>query len=347
MPTNIGPVILDLEGTELRAEERDMLQHPMVGGVIFFTRNFQSAAQIERLCQDIRAARTTPILLTVDQEGGRVQRFRQDFTRLPSMGKIGKLFESSSDTALKLAETCGWLMAAELLAVGIDLSLAPVLDLNKIENPAIGDRAFHQDPEIVVSLACAIQKGMRAAGMAAVGKHFPGHGSVSIDTHLDLPVDLRSFDEIAASDLIPFVKLIQNGISGIMPAHIIFSSVDTKQVGFSSIWLKTILRDKLKFSGLIFSDDLNMKGADVGVRYSDRALAALHAGCDMILICNNRPAAVEILATLSNEKFSVSSTKFHALQGQFSFSSLRELIDTTEWQAKNQLLMNYTTQETI
>jgi beta-N-acetylhexosaminidase len=311
----IGPIMLDLAGTELSSEERNMLQHPLVGGVILFTRNYVSPEQITVLCQTIRQAREWPLLIAVDHEGGRVQRFREGFTILPSMGSLGQLYEKSPQEALKLAESYGKTIATELMAVGIDLSFTPVLDLNKGICPAIGDRAFSKQSAVVVKLAKALMHGMHGVGMAATGKHFPGHGAVNVDSHLGLPIDTRSFAEIEQEDLIPFVELIRGGIDALMPAHILFPAIDDKPVGFSRHWLHDILRKQLQFTGVIFSDDLNMAGADIAGDYADRAKAALEAGCDMALICNNRSGAIQILDGLPQRYF-LEPRKFQSLKKQ-------------------------------
>lgn len=316
MASASGPVILDLIGKELTAEERELLQHPLVGGVILFTRNFENREQITRLCQSIRESRTEPLLIAVDQEGGRVQRFRQDFTRLPPLSEIGILYEQEANKALLQAEQHGYTLATELLNVGIDLSFAPVLDLNKELNTVIGDRSFHRDPSIVIELGRALMRGMHKAGMAATGKHFPGHGSVTLDSHLAFPVDEREWQEIKEQDLIPFVNLIDSGIDALMPAHIIFPKIDDQPVGFSEQWLKNILRKQLKFSGIIFSDDLNMKGASTAGDYANRAKAALTAGCDFVLICNNRSGAINTLDHLPKQ-YAVSREKIKKLQAKF------------------------------
>lgn len=333
----IGPVIIDLLGLELTSEEKDLLQHPLVSGIILFSRNYESPDQIAELCSHIRNSVTKPLLITVDQEGGRVQRFREGFTRLPSMDYLGKLWEEDPDFASSLAESCGWLMAAELLAVGIDMSFAPVLDLNKKLNTVIGDRAFHSQPDPVIFLAKAYIQGMNRAGMAATGKHFPGHGSVSLDSHHALPVDERTITDIQQNDLIPFAHFIQHGIEAIMPAHILFPAVDNHPVGFSKRWLQDILRNQLQFSGTIFSDDLNMEGAGFAGKYHERAEAALSAGCDMVLICNNRPGAINILDNLSHE-WNVDKDKFKLLQGKFS-QNIKELHSSDEWQHHLQFLL--------
>ena len=292
------PVILDLLGTEIMPEERELLQHPAVGGVILFTRNYASVPQIKQLCEAIRHSRPTPLLIAVDQEGGRVQRFQEGFTRLPPMGELGKLYDISPEKALKTAENTAEVMATELRKVGVDISFAPVLDLDKGINSAIGDRAFHHDPKTVAELAAAFIRGMRRGGMRATGKHFPGHGSVEMDSHKGMPIDPRTREEIFSKDIKPFRELIAEGIGGMMPAHILFPEIDNCPVGFSVRWLKDILRKELRFSGTIFSDDLNMEGASFAGDYASRAYAALDAGCDKILICNNRTAAIQILDRL-------------------------------------------------
>jgi beta-N-acetylhexosaminidase len=339
MSLSIGPVILDLLGPELDHEEREILHHPLVGGIILFARNYADPKQVTELCSEIRRATARPILIMVDQEGGRVQRFRHGFAKLPAMGELGQFHAENPKEALQLAETSGWLMAAELLAVGVDISLAPVLDLNKKLNAVVGDRSFSQDPHIVITLAKQLIKGMKKAGMAAVGKHFPGHGSVALDSHLALPIDERSYAEIEQSDLIPFAELISSGINGIMPAHIRFPKVDDNPVGFSKHWLQTILRKQLHFSGVIFSDDLSMKGSEFAGDYTQRAKTALDAGCDFILACNNRKGAIQIIDNLKTE-MSVPREKFAPLQGKFSFN-LQTLHASSEWKKAVNALSNY------
>ncbi len=345
MPQAKGPVIIDLTGLELLPEEGELLQHPFVGGVILFARNYESTTQITQLCRAIRQASPLPLLIAVDQEGGRVQRLKDGFVRLPSMGEVGQLYQASPAAGLQLAYDCGWIMAAELLAVGVDLSFAPVVDLDKQLNTVIGDRSFSATPAIVIRLAEAMIKGMHEAGMAATAKHFPGHGSVKVDSHLDLPVDSRPFAEIECEDMQPFSALITSGIDALMPAHILFSAVDDQPVGFSRYWLQNVLRKQLRFSGVIFSDDLNMAGAAFAGSYIDRAMAALDAGCDSVLICNNRSGALEIIDHLP-EKYRFSAERLQNLRGKASVD-LKMLHSTSLWKNKFNSFVQCSLQEKL
>ncbi len=295
---SLGPVILDLEGLELTAEERELLRHPAVGGVILFSRNYRDPDQLAALTTAIHALREPHLLIGVDQEGGRVQRFREGFTRLPPAARFGQLAKRNPHHARQAAEAVGWLMAAELRALGVDFSFAPVLDLDRGVSSVIGDRAFADTINRVSELSWAWSEGARAAGMASVGKHFPGHGGVAADSHAELPIDDRRFEEIEMEDLVPFERLVRHGMEAVMPAHVLYPQVDARPAGFSPFWLKEILRGQLAFQGLIFSDDLNMGAAAAGGGYADRARAALDAGCDILLICNNRPAALEMVDAL-------------------------------------------------
>lgn len=288
-----GPLMLDLDGTELTPEERELLSHPMVGGVIFFARNFESREQITALCHAIRQLRPA-LLLAVDQEGGRVQRFVEGYTRLPAMAKLAAADTGPGSRGQGLVHDTGWLMAAEVLASGVDFSFAPVLDVDRDQCAVIADRAFSDDPRRVAELAGRFIDGMHEAGMAATGKHFPGHGSVTADSHLEIPVDPRELPAIRARDLVPFAELADQ-LDAVMPAHIRFPAVDEHCVGFSRLWLQQLLRTDLGYDGVIFSDDLSMKGADVPGGYPQKAALALAAGCDMILVCNNRSGALEVI----------------------------------------------------
>jgi len=339
MLQQIGPVILDLVGTEVTQEEREIVQHPSVGGVILFARNYENPKQLASLCHSIREARSAPLLITVDQEGGRVQRFKEGFTRLPSMGAIGEWFDRDQVQALVFAEACAWLMASELLCLGVDLSFAPVLDLNKASNPAIGDRAFHRNPENVIALAKVWIDGMHAAGMAATGKHFPGHGSVTVDSHVALPHDERNLDDIMQDDLQTFEALMSTHLDAMMPAHIVFSKVHDQPVGFSSYWLQTILRKQYQFAGMIFSDDLNMHGASFAGDYLNRAKAALSAGCNMVLICNNREGAINIVEGLPRQHF-IDHALFKKMQGKCHLST-DDIKKSPKWQETYRSIMRF------
>lgn len=286
-----GSLMMDIAGTWLTAEDRQMLRQPEVGGLIIFARNIESPRQVRELCQSIRALRPD-LLLAVDQEGGRVQRLRQGFLRLPAMRAI-----ADNDNAEVLAEHCGWLMATEVLAVGLDLSFAPVLDLDHQRSAVVGSRAFEGDPQRATTLAAAFIRGMHQAGMAATGKHFPGHGWAEADSHVAIPLDERSLDDIRACDMQPFKRLVHE-LDAVMPAHVIYSQVDQHPAGFSRRWLQDILRGELGFEGVIFSDDLSMAGAHVVGDAGKRIEAALAAGCDMGLVCNDRASAELALSAL-------------------------------------------------
>lgn len=290
-----APFMLDLQGPELTSEEREWLAHPGVGGIILFSRNYVEPLQVRQLIEDVRKAADRPLLIAVDQEGGRVQRFREGFTRLPPAAAFGAKYQSDPEAALKLAESAGFLMAAELRQVGVDLSFAPVLDVDSGISEVIGDRAFSNQPEVVAALATAFARGMRRAGMAAVGKHFPGHGGVAADSHLTLPEDPRPLDVLEKRDLGPFRRLFGEGLEAVMCAHVVYPAVDRLPAGFSSHWLKQILRDGMGFEGAIFSDDLAMEGAACVGGIQDRAEAALKAGCDMLLACNCAQESVRLL----------------------------------------------------
>lgn len=300
----LGPVVLDLLGPSLLAEEESLLRHPAVGGVILFARNIESYEQLETLVAAIRGVREE-LLICVDQEGGRVQRCKEGFTRLPPMQQFDRLYNKDADAALGLARDCGWLLASEVLAIGIDFSFTPVLDVDDEFCSVIGDRAFSADPIRVIELGKAFIAGAREAGMAVTGKHFPGHGSVRGDSHLELPVDSRPLSEIQNKDLKPFVVL-GDQLEAVMPAHILFPEIDKDlAVGFSARWLKTILRDELGYRGVVFSDDLTMAGATQMGSYVERAEASLKAGCDFVLVCNNREGAQSVLDDLSPELYFV------------------------------------------
>jgi beta-N-acetylhexosaminidase len=286
-----GPLMIDIAGIELSDLDRERLRHPLVGGVILFTRNYETAEQLRTLCGEIHALRQPPLLIAVDHEGGRVQRFREGFTRLPAMRQLGECWDEAPHTALESSRAIGYLLAAELRSQGVDFTFAPVLDLDWGNSGIIGNRAFHGNPDAVTVLAGALIEGMREAGMGCCGKHFPGHGWVKADSHLAIPVDERSPAELEV-DLRPYRQL---KLDAVMPAHVIYSQVDARPAGFSPVWLGR-LRKELGFDGVIFSDDLSMEGASVAGGVVDRVEAAWSAGCDMLLICNSPDAVGEVLA---------------------------------------------------
>lgn len=293
--------MLDIEGTVLSEDEKTCLANPLVGGLILFSRNFVSPAQLKQLIQSIREVAPN-ILIAVDHEGGRVQRFREGFTVLPPMATLGKLFDRSPEDALQKARDFGWIIGSELIAYDIDLSFAPVLDRDHGISAVIGDRAFSRDADTIIELSSAFIDGMHEAGMAATGKHFPGHGGVAADSHHEIPEDKRTLKVLQDDDLYIFSALIsdEHKLDAVMPAHVIYSAVDKLPAGFSNIWLQKILRKQFEFDGVIFSDDLAMEGASVAGSFAERAKAALNAGCDMVLVCNHPEGAKEVLSYLES-----------------------------------------------
>ncbi|OOF79494.1 beta-N-acetylhexosaminidase [Rodentibacter caecimuris] len=328
----MSTLLIDLEGYELTQEEVELLEHPLVAGLILFTRNFYEREQIQALVKSVRKQVKKPLLITVDQEGGRVQRFREGFTQLPAM----QAFASLSDVFQQQhwARESGWQMAAEMAALDIDLSFAPVLDLGH-ECRAIGDRSFSADVQSAVNLAGVFIDGMREAGMATTGKHFPGHGHVLADSHLETPYDERPQEAIFSRDLQPFKQLIaQQKLDAIMPAHVIYTQCDSQPASGSEYWLKRILREKLNFSGAIFSDDLGMKGAGFMGDFVARSEKALNAGCDLLLLCNERAGVIQVL-----DQLKLTENQPHFIQRQTRLKSLfkkksynwSELTKTPRW----------------
>jgi beta-N-acetylhexosaminidase len=291
---SLGPLMVDIAGTELSAEDVRVLSHPMVGSVLLFTRNYSNPRQAAALTAAIRALRTPHLLIAVDHEGGRVQRFREGFTRLPAARLLGRRFDEDRRDALALAQSVGWLMAGELRAVGVDFSFAPCIDLDYGVSEIIGDRAFHSDPDIVAALAVATMTGMREAGMAAIAKHFPGHGAVVADSHIALPVDRREFVDLEA-DLRPYRPLIDNNLPGIMAAHVVFPAMDALPASLSKRWITGVLRGEMGFQGCVFADDLTMAGAAAFGDAMARVDLALAAGCDVLPICNDRHSVELVL----------------------------------------------------
>ena len=323
--------MLDVDGVALTPADRDLLREPAVGGVILFTRNYESPAQIADLVDEIRALRSPPLLVAVDHEGGRVQRFREGFTAIPSMRLIGHEYARDSEHGLELARQTGWLIGSELRAANIDLCFAPCVDLDWRVSEIIGDRSFHAHPDVVSDLAGAFCRGLRSAGMAAVAKHFPGHGAVVADSHLKLPVDRREYG-ILLDDMRPYERLSGNGlIAGVMLAHIVYRELDEMPAGFSSYWIEQELRTRIGFGGAVFCDDLSMQATAAYGSMPQRAKRALRAGCDMVLVCNDRNAAQQTVAALNDYSNPLSLVRLARLHG--TGHVLREtLLASDQWQ---------------
>ncbi|MEM9171590.1 MAG: beta-N-acetylhexosaminidase [Pseudomonadota bacterium] len=326
----LGPVMLAVEGTGLTPADRDLLQQPAVGGVILFKRNFESPQQLQALVQEIQALRSPGLLIAVDQEGGRVQRFGEPFSVLPPAGWFGLIYNQDAAKAKTLARDAGWLMAAELLACGIDLSFAPVLDLHRGVSRVVGDRSLHRKPDAVVSLANSLMHGMREAGMQAVGKHYPGHGAVVADSHEELPVDRREYAQIS-EDLSVFERMLASGLPAIMTAHVVYSELDSLPASFSEWWLQQELRERIGFRGAVFSDDLSMKATNGFGDIVQRAQAVLQAGTDMLLVCNDRPAAERVVDALREHADPRAMVRLARLRGARNFDGAL-LRDLPRWQ---------------
>lgn len=309
----IGPLMTDIDGPTLTAEDRDLLAHPSVGGVILFARNFIEVEQLHALCRDLAAVKSPRLLVAVDHEGGRVQRFRHGFSRVPAMGTLGVLYGESAESAMKKAYGYGEIIGSELTACGVDLCLAPVLDRDGGGSRIIGDRAFSDVTERIVSLARSFRLGLNHAGMAATGKHFPGHGAVSSDSHEELPVDRRSLGDIERQDLVIFKAFINDKIESLMTAHIRYTSLGTQPATFSREWINGVLRRQLRYNGAVLSDDLNMVAARTVGGMGDRVHLALEAGCDMAVICNDRPGLVEALDAVPVEIKPLSGARLQRL----------------------------------
>jgi beta-N-acetylhexosaminidase len=295
---HLGPLMVDLAGLELTLEDRDVLKHPLVGGVILFTRNYRDHDQLRRLCKDLLTLRRPRLLLAVDHEGGRVQRFRPGFTAIPPMRELGRQIETDPAGARAAARLQGLTIGRELAAFGFDLPFAPVLDRDCGVSTIIGNRAFSSDCAHIVSLARAFNAGLHEAGLSATGKHFPGHGAVAADSHLELPIDERPLAELRRTELKPFAAMIKAGLESVMMAHVRYTQVDELPASLSKIWIRDILRKRMGFRGAVFCDDLSMNGAAVVGGYEARARLALEAGCDMLPVCNHRAGVLELLDTL-------------------------------------------------
>lgn len=336
---SLGPLMIDLEGTGVCAEERELLCHPLVGGVILFSRNYAEPAQLAELTAVLHALRTPPLIVAVDQEGGRVQRFREGFSPLPAARRIGHEYDRNVRAGLELARHMGWLMAIELRLRGVDLSFAPCVDLDYGLSDIIGERAFHGGSTAVGQLAVAYMHGMRDAGMAATAKHFPGHGGVAVDSHRALPVDRRELADLEP-DLAPYRRLIANGLAAVMAAHVIFPDVDTAPASLSQRWIKDVLRGDLRFQGALFSDDLSMGAArEAYPDVTGRALQALAAGCDMLPVCNDRAAVLTLLARLRVTPEPASRLRLVRLHGRAS-PSREEVRRMPQWQRAQELLQS-------
>ena len=342
-----GPIMADVAAFSLTQTERQRLLHPAIGGVILFRRNYQSRAQLIQLVTEIKALRSPELIVAVDHEGGRVQRFISEFTPLPAMRKLGCCWDRhGAIVAEKMAQTVGWVLATELRACGIDLSFTPILDLDWGECAVIGNRSFHAQPAVVSALAIALQNGLKMGGMASCGKHFPGHGAASGDSHVMMPKDKRSWIQLWEDDIQPFNDLIHQGMAAVMPAHVVYPQVDPDEpAGFSSIWLKQILRDKLQFSGVIFSDDLTMEGASMAGDIRARTENAFSAGCDIALICNKPDWVDRVLEDFIWPENQYLAQRWEMIAGQGEVAEFRAMLQKPEFQSAQKLVANLASAE--
>jgi len=335
----LGPVVVDIEGARLTDADRRRLRHPLVGMVILFARNYESAEQLQALAAEIHELRSPSLLIAVDHEGGRVQRFRQPpFTRIAAMARLGRLWDEDVLRASRTATAVGYVLAAELRAHGVDLAFAPVLDLDWGRSGVIGDRAIHRDPRVVTVLAAHLAHGMAMAGMANCGKHFPGHGWPAADSHVAMPVDERGRAEILGEDAAPY-RLLGIALAAVMPAHVIYPHIDEKPAGFSARWIKGVLRRQFGFTGAVFSDDLSMEGASVAGGIATRGQAALDAGCDFILACNDPAGADELLAGIRWRRTPSFESRLARVAPRGTAASLDDLLrDPTYLAARKEVL---------
>lgn len=327
---SLGPVMLDIDGVGLTPADRDILRQPAVGGVILFSRNYESPAQITDLIAEMRALRRPPLIIAVDHEGGRVQRFRDGFSAIPPMRMLGREHRRDPENAARLARKAGWLIGAELRAVGVDICFAPCVDLDWGVSEVIGDRAFDRSPDVVASLAQAYCRGLRDAGMVAVAKHFPGHGAVVADSHEKLPWDRREYGDVL-DDMQPYQSLVDMSlIAGVMTAHIVYPNIESMPASFSEVWIQRELRNRIGFGGAVFSDDLSMKATREYGSMVERATLALNAGSDMVLVCNDRNAAQKTVSALRDYSNPLSLVRLARLHG--TGETLREtLLASDEW----------------
>ena len=335
--SSYGVLMLDIEGTSLTKFEEELIERDSVGGLILFTRNYECPSQLRELVASIRLIKPD-ILIAVDQEGGRVQRFDKDFVSLPSLGDIGKIYKKEPALGEFLAKTCAWVMATELISYDVDLSFAPVLDLQNMKSEVIGDRSFSSDPNTVITLAKSYISGLSEAGMSACGKHYPGHGTVRADSHIELPVDDRPWDEIKTKDYNIFAQLIKF-LGGIMPAHVLYTAVDDSSAGFSEVWIKDKLLGELNFKGIVFSDDLSMMAARAIPSPIERAKCALAAGCDMILVCNDKQSAIEISNWLEAESIS-KNAMIHSMRANPAHK-IQNIFEQDLWKSRVQTIRSY------
>jgi beta-N-acetylhexosaminidase len=334
----LGPLMVDVAGTSLTSADRDVLAHPLVGGVILFSRNYSSPEQARELVKQIHDVRSPALLVAVDHEGGRVQRFKEGFTHLPPVHVIGHQYDMDPKRGNELAEASGWLMAAELRAIGVDISFAPVLDLGWGVSEVIGDRAFHRDPEVVGELTRSYARGMRKAGMEATMKHFPGHGAVVADSHYKLPVDRRRFEDVR-EDMRPFERLVNWGVCSVMMAHVVYSDVDEWPASLSDYWIKQVLRREMNFRGAVFCDDLSMAAAAVAGDMPERLRRALDAGCDMVPLCNNRTAVMDVLDKFGDYENPPAQLRLTRLHGRGGVD-LVALNDSPEWKSAIKIIQD-------
>ncbi len=333
---SLGPLLIDIAGTELCSADRELLAHPRVGGVILFKRNYVEPGQLRALVADVQGLRSPPLLVAVDHEGGRVQRFRAGFSELPPLRRIGQMYDVDAQQGLAMARALGWLMAAELLGSGIDISFAPCVDLDYGLSEVIGDRSFHARGAVLALLAIAYMHGMREAGMAATAKHFPGHGAVVADSHLALPVDRRQITDMD-QDLLPYRRLIDNGLAAVMVAHVQFPSVDPLPASFSRRWIEAVLRGELRFGGLVIADDLTMAGAAAAGGLLERSQRALAAGCDALLVCNDRPGVESLVGDLKVDADPASQLRLVRMRGH-KHVGFENLAASPTWQSAREWL---------